>query len=56
MMLDQMKLNQYADKFETNFPIFCVRDMDDKEITKLIQDALDTETPFKVTNKKDIDY
>lgn len=54
-MLDQM-LNQYADRFADNFPTFCVREMDDEEITKLIQKALDTNTPFDVVYKKEIDY
>lgn len=50
MMTDERDLNilllKYADRFKDNFPIFCVRNLDDAEIIKLIINALETEVKY----------
>lgn len=37
----------YAEKFEENFPIFFVMELPEEEIKELIQQAIDTNKPFK---------
>jgi 2-oxo-4-hydroxy-4-carboxy--5-ureidoimidazoline (OHCU) decarboxylase len=49
-------LNKYAEKFGENFPIFFVRNKDEKEITSIIQKCLNDNQPFKVDDDGESDY
>lgn len=41
-------LTQYVEKFGDNFPLFCIRGMDEDEIIKLVQKSLDDNKPVEV--------
>lgn len=45
-MLDEL-LIEYADRFDDNFPIFCLLGFDDNEITMMIQKCLAEGEPFE---------
>lgn len=40
-------LNEYADKFEDNFPIMAVMDLEEKEIVELIKKAIEKDKPYE---------
>ena len=39
-------LNEYVNKFNENFPIFIVRNLEDDEIMRLIREAIDKNEPY----------
>lgn len=49
-------LIEYADRFGENFPIFIVRNLDQKEIIHMIKTAFETGKPFKVDQQENIVY
>lgn len=54
-LLDEL-LSKYAEQFGDNFPIFVVRDKDENEIVKIIQNCLDENMPYETEYLDDIDY
>lgn len=54
-MLDEL-LIEYADKFGENFPIFQVKHLDEDEITKLVQAAIENNIPFEPEYQDDVYY
>jgi 2-oxo-4-hydroxy-4-carboxy--5-ureidoimidazoline (OHCU) decarboxylase len=54
-LLDEL-LSKYAEQFGDNFPIFVVRDKDENEIIKIIQNCLDENMPYEAEYLDDIDY
>lgn len=49
-MSDERDLNilllRYVDRFNDNFPVFCVRNLSDAEIIKLIINALEADVKY----------
>ncbi len=45
-MLEQ-KLNEYAEKFDENFPVFFFRNSSEEEIIKKIDECLEAGKPFE---------
>jgi hypothetical protein len=50
------KLNEYADKFGENFPLFFVGHMDEAEIIKLIDKAIKEDKPYEAEYEDKGDY
>ena len=40
-------IEQYAKKFNENFPLFSLMGMDDEEVEAIIQECLDKGTPYR---------
>lgn len=40
-------IEQYAEKFNENFPLFALMGMDDEEVEAIIQECLDKGTPYR---------
>lgn len=40
-------IEQYAKKFNENFPLFALMGMDDEEVEAIIQEYLDKGTPYR---------
>ena len=40
-------IEQYAEKFNENFPLFALMGMDDEEVEAIIQECLDKRTPYR---------
>lgn len=40
-------IEQYAEKFNENFPWFALMGMDDEEVEAIIQECLDKGTPYR---------
>lgn len=40
-------IEQYAEKFNENFPLFALMGMDDEEVEAIIQECLDEGTPYR---------
>lgn len=40
-------IEQYAEKFNENFPLFVLMGMDDEEVEAIIQECLDKGTPYR---------
>lgn len=49
-------LDQYAEKFHENFPIFVTRGMTEAETKKAIQKCLDDGTPYVIDTDPKCDY
>ena len=45
-MLEQ-KLNEYAERFDENFPVFYFRHVPKEEVIKIIDDCLASDMPYK---------
>lgn len=45
-MLEQ-KLNEYAEKFDENFPVFFFRNSTEEEIIKKIDECIESDRPFE---------
>lgn len=40
-------IEQYAEKFNENFPLFALMGLDDSEVEAVIQECLDKGTPYQ---------
>lgn len=40
-------IEQYAEKFNENLPLFALMGMDDEEVEAIIQECLDKGTPYR---------
>lgn len=40
-------IEQYAEKFNENFPLFALMGMDDEEVEAIIQECLDKGIPYR---------
>ncbi|MBN8234721.1 hypothetical protein JF544_05645 [Halobacillus kuroshimensis] len=49
-------LQQYADMFKVNFPIFSVVGMDEAEIKRLIEKAIDSNEHYEAVYEEKGDY
>lgn len=49
-------LNQYVEKFNDNFPIMCVRDMDESEIIYSIEKCIRDDTLYNLNLNDTVDY
>ncbi len=49
-------LTQYAEKFDDNFPLSIVRDMDEGEVVLAVQKCLDENKPFSTDCPDGVDY
>ncbi|MGP4082061.1 hypothetical protein ACTWQL_19425 [Pseudalkalibacillus sp. R45] len=49
-------LQQYVEKFKDNFPIFSVMGMDEAEIKKLIEKAIESNEHYEAVYKEYADY
>ena len=56
MIMFEKLLTEYADKFDENFPLFQVRHLDEDEIIKLIEAALENDEPYEVEEQENVDY
>lgn len=54
-MLDKL-LIEYADQFGDNFPIFDVKHLDEDEIIKIIESAIEKNEPYDPDYQDDVDY
>lgn len=53
----EQKLEEYADRFDENFPLFIVRNMDEDEIIKVIDECLEKGEPYEVKDyDSDVTY
>ena len=50
------KLNQYAEHFGENFPIFIVRHLDENEVVKIIDECISNNKPYEVDSQDDVFY
>lgn len=50
------KLMKYSEQFGENFPMFIVRNMEENEIIKIIDDCLKTNTPYELNIEDGDDY
>jgi hypothetical protein len=50
------KLNQYAEHFGENFPIFIARGLEEDEIIKIIDECIENDKPYEVESDNDSDY
>lgn len=50
------KLNEYADHFGENFPIFIARDLDEDELIRIIDDCIANDKPYEVETEDDAYY
>ena len=49
-------LNEYAEKFDDNFPLMLVTHMDEDEIIELIEKCIKEEKPLELEVEEDVDY
>lgn len=54
-MLDKL-LIEYAEQFKDNFPIFLVKHLEEKEIIRLVKNAIETNTPYDGEYEEGLDY
>ena len=50
------KLNQYADHFGENFPIFVARRLGEDELVRIIDDCIKNNKPYEVETQDDAFY
>lgn len=50
------KLNQYADHFGENFPIFIARRLDENELIKVIDECIKNDEPYKIETDENSFY
>ncbi|MBR5584079.1 MAG: hypothetical protein IKW21_06085 [Lachnospiraceae bacterium] len=50
------KLNEYAEYFGENFPIFIARDLDEGELIRTIDDCIKNNKPYEVETEDDAFY
>ena len=55
VQMDEL-LNQYADRFNDNFPIFLLRNKTEDEIKEIVQSCLDKNEPLSIEVENDCDY
>lgn len=48
-------IEQYAKKFNENFPLFALMGMDDEEVEAIIQECLDKGTPYRPPDMREKD-
>lgn len=46
-------IEQYAERFNENFPLFALMGLDDAEVEALIRDCLDKGTPYRPPDLED---
>ena len=54
-MIDNL-LREYAEKFGDSFPIYGCDYKDEDELAEIIQDCINTNSPYEPQYKEDIDY
>ena len=52
----EQKLNQYAEHFGENFPIFITRGLSEDEIIKIIDDCIEQNKPYEVETDENANY
>jgi hypothetical protein len=50
------KLNQYAEHFGENFPIFIARRLDEDELVKIIDDCIAKNKPYEIETDENSSY
>lgn len=50
------KLNEYAEHFGENFPIFIARALDEDELIGIIDDCIANDKPYEVETEDDAIY
>lgn len=53
MQMLEQKLNEYAERFDENFPIFFFRNAPEEEIIKKIDECLEADRPFETDADQD---
>ena len=54
--LIEKKLNEYAELFGENFPIFIVRNLEESEIIKIIDECIKNNKPYEIKDENDKYY